>query len=352
MKNNRQSSTSSPSLTARDPSGHARPADHTTELGFYKSAEGRRLIMDWYDAVLEEITVPWSSLYAHTRFGRTHMIAAGPEDAEPLFLIPGIAGCAALWRRQIVSLSGDFRVYALDIPGQPGRSDPRPPSFLNDDCCDWLVDVLDDLGIDRAHFAGVSVGGWIAMRMGIVAPGRVRKVVMLGSTGIMRARLPVRVWLSRVMTGLRSTDVLESELSAKRVSSTVTRSPGKSFGTFDRQLAKAMALCTRHYRVDRSLGIYDERTRRIRLGRGLRVLKRFFLAEPAAELRRFAVPGLVVYGRHEVLYDPDTICARARRLMGGPVETCVVEDAGHAAIYDRPGHVDGLIRAFLQKPAA
>jgi pimeloyl-ACP methyl ester carboxylesterase len=276
------------------------------------------------------------------------MLVAGPKDAEPLFLIPGVAGCAALWRRQLPTLGREFRVYALDIPGQPGRSDPNPPSFLNDDYCDWLCDVLDDLGIERAHFAGVSVGGWIAMRMGIVAPQRVRKVVMLGTTGIARARLPVRIWLSRVLTGLRSSDVLEGELTAKNVSSAVTKAPGKAFGTFDRQLAKAMALCTKHYRVDRSLGIYDETTRRIRLWDGLKVLRRFFLAEPRAVLRRFAVPGFIVYGRYEVLYNPYAICRKATRLMGN-VQTAVVEDAGHAAIYDRPEYVDGLITDFLKK---
>ena len=152
------------------------------------------------------------------------------------------------------------------FPGSPGAAIPNPPSFLNDDYCDWLLDVLDDLGIERAHFAGISAGAWIAMRFGSLHPHRVRKVVMLGPTGISSARLPVKIWLGRVAQKWKNADVLQDDLTARSVSS---KSPGGTFGTFDRQLARAMALCTRHYRVDRSLGIYNEATGKVNLWQGL-----------------------------------------------------------------------------------
>ena len=63
-------------------------------LRFYKSLAGYNAIMSWYESVLEEVTVPLKSMYVETRFGRTHMLVCGPEDAPPLFLIPGTAGCA------------------------------------------------------------------------------------------------------------------------------------------------------------------------------------------------------------------------------------------------------------------
>ena len=109
-----------------------------------------------------------------------------------------------------------------------------------------------------------------------------------------------------------------------------------------------MALCTKHYRVDRSLGIYDEESRKLRLWDGLRVLRKFFLAEPKAYLSRFAVPGLVVFGQHEVLYDPHAIARKIHRVMGDDVKVEVIENAGHAAIYDRPEVVDPMIIRFLK----
>jgi pimeloyl-ACP methyl ester carboxylesterase len=332
------------------PATTAKPAPRppaVDPLKLYKSAEGYRTIMEWYDSVLEEIQVPYESLFVDTRFGRTHLLAVGPADAPPLFLLPGVAGCAALWRRQLPTLGQHFRVYAVDIPGQPGRSDPNPPSFLNDDYVLWLKDVLDDLGIAKAHFGGVSVGAWIAMRMGIEAPERTLKVVMLGPTGISRARLPIGTWLKRAAMSRRNPDAMAKEVTAKKVSASVTRAPGEAFGTFDRQLARAMALCTKHYRVDRSLGLYDEQSKRLRWLDGLRVMGTFFLAESKATLRRFSVPGLIVFGRYEVLYDPDAVGRKARSLMGN-VRVEVVEQAGHAAIYDRPEIVDPMIIDFLK----
>jgi pimeloyl-ACP methyl ester carboxylesterase len=140
---------------------------------------------------------------------------------------------------------------------------------------------------------------------------------------------------------------MQAEITAKKVSASVTRAPGEAFGTFDRQLARAMSLCTKHYRVDRSLGIYDEQSQRLRMLDGLRVLGKFFLAESRGRLRQFRVPGLVVFGQFEVLYDPAAVCRKAEALMGN-VRAVVVPQAGHAAIYDRPEVVDPLIIEFLK----
>jgi pimeloyl-ACP methyl ester carboxylesterase len=310
----------------------------------YRSAEGFNAIMSWYEDTLAKIEIPVESVFVDSRFGRTHMLAAGPTDAEPVLLIPGVAGCAPLWRQQFPDLARYFRVYALDIPGQPGRSDPNPPSFTNDDYTLWLTDVLDGLALPRAHVAGVSVGAWVAMRFAITAPDRVLSVAMLGPTGLSRARLPWRIWLTRVIRKSKDADVLQDDLTAKSVAS---KSPGGTFGTFDRTLARAMALCTRHYRVDRSLGIYDEATGRVDKWKGLQVLRKFFMSEPASLLRTFASPGLLVFGEHEVLYDPYRVGRRAQRLMPG-LRLEVVPGAGHAAVYDRPAEVNSLLIEFFR----
>jgi pimeloyl-ACP methyl ester carboxylesterase len=314
-------------------------------LKMYKSEAGFNAIMAWYEDTQARISIPVDSVFVDTRFGRTHALAAGPADAVPVLLIPGVAGCAPLWRQQIPALARHFRVYALDIPGQPGRSDPNPPSFLNDDYANWTLDVLDGLNAERAHIAGVSVGAWVALRTGILAPDRVLSVAMLGPTGLSRARLPWRIWLTRVMKKSKDADALQDDLTARSVSS---KSAGGSFGTFDRTLARAMALCTRHYRVDWSLGIYDERTRRVNIWQGLKVLRKFFMSEPKALLRRFDSPGLLVFGEHEVLYDPHKVGKRAARLMPG-LQVEVVPGAGHAAVYDQPETVNRMLIDFFQK---
>ena len=73
-------------------------------LDLYKSQEGREKIMEWYDSVVAKIDAPVRSVWAGTRFGRTHLLTAGRPDAEPLILLPGAAGSAPLFRRAIVHL--------------------------------------------------------------------------------------------------------------------------------------------------------------------------------------------------------------------------------------------------------
>ena len=67
-------------------------------LRMYKSEAGFNAIMSWYEETEAKIPVPVESVFVDTRFGRTHMLVAGPVDAEPVLLIPGVAGCAPLWR--------------------------------------------------------------------------------------------------------------------------------------------------------------------------------------------------------------------------------------------------------------
>ncbi len=315
------------------------------KFALYKSTEGYQAIMSWYDEAQDSIDCAIESRFVKTRFGHTHMLVAGAEHAQPLILIPGVAGCAPLWRKQIPEFARHFRVYALDIVGQPGRSDPNPPSFLNNDYSKWLCDVLDGLHIDRAHFAGTSVGGWIVLKFGIDAPDRVRKIVMLSPTGISRAKLPVKIWLTKVLNKRKDSNELADDLTAKSVSS---KSPGGSFGTFDRQLARLMALCTRHYRVDRSVGVYNEQSQKVELSKGLKILRKFFLSEPKSVLKRFKTPGLLVFGQHEVLYKPHQVAKRAKKLMP-QLATEVIAGAGHAAIYDKPEVANRVVLDYLMQ---
>jgi len=308
--------------------------------------------MTWYNDIVKEIDVEVESKYVDTRFGRTHMLVAGDADAPPMFMLPGIAGCAALWRRQFPDFAKTHRVYALDIVGQPGKSDTNVLSFLNNDFVEWLSDVQDALGVQKADFIGNSVGGSLCMQMAINKPERVNKIVLLAPTGIARAKLPVKIWLTKVMQKNKDANALEKDLTAKSVNrstngnATEAGGGGGKFGTFDRQLARAMALATRHYRVDKSVGVYSSETGKVHIPTGLRVLKKFFLSEPNKVLRQVKVPTLLIFGEHEMLYKPEAIGKKANRLLDD-VQVEIVKDAGHGAIFDQPEYVNQMIIDYL-----
>jgi len=89
------------------------------------------------------------------------------------------------------------------------------------------------------------------------------------------------------------------------------------------------------------------RTQRVHWGKGLRVLRLFFLSEPRALLARFrGVDGMLVFGEHEVLYDAVKVGERARRVMKD-LSVEIVPAAGHAAVYDRPDVVNPMLTRFF-----
>jgi pimeloyl-ACP methyl ester carboxylesterase len=123
--------------------------------------------------------------------------------------------------------------------------------------------------------------------------------------------------------------------------------PSSQGRAYDQQIARAMALATKHFRVDRSLGIYNEKTRRVDPLSALRLLRTFFWSMPTDKLRQFRTPALLVLGDQESLYDPQAAVARARRVVPS-IHPLIVPGVGHTVLYDRPVEVNAEIARFLQ----
>ena len=317
--------------------------EYEPDFSLYKSEEGYKKMMSWYNRVQDEISVDHESIFADTRFGKTHIILAGKENQKSILLIPGVAGCAPLWRHQINAFSEHFRVLAIDIVGQPGKSAANPPSVFNDDFTDWLEDIIHSLNLDKPHIIGVSTGGTTAMDMAIRKPDLIDKTVMCGPTGLARARLPFRQWL--LTARKKNTDALSDDLTASSFSK--PRS-GETFGSFDRQLARGMALGTKHYRVDKSLGVYNEKSSRVDFIKALKVIGKFFFSVDKKRLKSFRNKGLLIFGEFEVLYNPWKISKRLEKLIPS-LQIEIIKDAGHAAIYDQPEAVNEVVLDFLRK---
>jgi lipase len=100
----------------------------------------------------------------------------GPENGRPLVALHGLKGYGGRWR-EIAGLLPEFRVYAPDLRGH-GRSPFEPPWSLTQHAVD-LEAVLDSFGLDRADVVGHSFGGAVALGLALVAPDRVRRLVLL-----------------------------------------------------------------------------------------------------------------------------------------------------------------------------
>src|ERR1044071_2049315 len=91
-------------------------------------------------------------------------------------LIHGLGGEGCVWEPVLPGLEPHHEVIAVDLPGF-GRSRPLPggvtptPRAL----AEAVAELLDELGIETAHLAGNSLGGWVALELALL--GRARSVV-------------------------------------------------------------------------------------------------------------------------------------------------------------------------------
>ncbi|GAB2958211.1 alpha/beta fold hydrolase [Amycolatopsis acidiphila] len=154
----------------------------------YKTDAGGREIRRRYREVLDGWPVEAEHLRVPAREGETFVLACGPRDAPPVLLLHGSGTNAAMWRADIAEWARHFRVYAVDLIGEPGLSAPSRPPLGSDAYASWLDDVLDHLGLARVSVVGASLGGWLALDYATRRPARVSRLALLCPGGIDRQK--------------------------------------------------------------------------------------------------------------------------------------------------------------------
>jgi pimeloyl-ACP methyl ester carboxylesterase len=154
----------------------------------YKSPQGEKIVMDMYAELLERWPVPRDELRLQTRIGETFIIASGPLSGAPIILLHGANSNALSWMGDIPTLAKLHRVYAVDIPGDPGRSAPSRPSWNGNGYLEWLQDILIGLKIEKTALIGLSQGGWNALKFASNHPEKISKLVLLSPAGLINDR--------------------------------------------------------------------------------------------------------------------------------------------------------------------
>jgi len=108
----------------------------------------------------------------------------GPPSARrgtPVILIHGHSADLRLWEPQVPALLGaGWRVVRYDVRGH-GRSSVPPTGYSWEHYLADLRGLLDHLRVERAHLAGISMGGAIALQLALEEPGRVASLALLDS---------------------------------------------------------------------------------------------------------------------------------------------------------------------------
>ena len=145
--------------------------------------EARSVITKEYDRLLQA-TPQAQSKRVKTRFGDTHLLVAGPENAPPLVVFHGAMASSAIAIREGHPLLERFRMYVVDVIGQSVKSADVRLRVDNADYGEWAKDVLDALGLEKAHVYGASYGGFIARKLAEIAPERIDRLVLLVPAGV------------------------------------------------------------------------------------------------------------------------------------------------------------------------
>ncbi len=171
-------------------------------------------------AALTKTTVPGRAAEKAIGGRRPGLFVHRVGRGEPLVLLHGLGESHIGWRPVLAQLAASYDVLAVDLPGF-GRSPVLPagrrPSGKNLTAA--ITATLDDLGVDRYHVAGYSLGARLALHLA-ATDDRVRSVVAIGpdgmgtpverlqgyytlaaARGIAAALAPAADWLSRTPTG-------------------------------------------------------------------------------------------------------------------------------------------------------
>ncbi len=151
----------------------------------FKSEEGKTKILKYYDKILSKWDVPYNERFIDTTFGRTHILEAGEKSNPPVFLFHGSSTNALMWTGDIKALRKKHQIFAVDILGEPGKSDETRLNLSTDENSLWINELLDQPGVDKAVFMGNSLGGWMALDFAIRNPKKVSKLILIASSGIM-----------------------------------------------------------------------------------------------------------------------------------------------------------------------
>lgn len=150
----------------------------------FKSEGGKKEVLKYYDMLLTKGSLPYEKLMVNTSYGETFIIGMGKKELPPLVLLHGSGMNSAMWIKEMDEYSQTHRVYAVDMPGEPGKSDERQLPFESDDFSNWLNEVFNALSIDRASIVGISLGAWLGTKFAIKYSDKVDKLVLLCPAGI------------------------------------------------------------------------------------------------------------------------------------------------------------------------
>lgn len=245
-------------------------------------------------------------------------------SGDPLLLVHGLMFSGESWRDQVDALSGEYDCITVDLRGQhrsPATDDPRGYDLWNQ--AEDVHGLITQLGIAPVHYAGLSMGGMIGMRIAVTDPEDLRDLILIDTSA--KGEKPENIALYEAMRQVMEQGDTEAVLPAL---------PPVFF---------ADAYITDHAdRVEAWLqSIRDgDQMGFVRASRA--VDDRDDVTE---RLREIDLPTLVLHGGEDAAIPLENAQALAAGIPGASFQ--LVDGAGHQSSMDHPEEVTIAIHEFL-----
>jgi pimeloyl-ACP methyl ester carboxylesterase len=282
-------------------------------LSVFRSKLGEKQVLEAYESIMNLWPVPYEDLYIPTCLGNTHIILSGHKDSPPIILIHAFYASAASWFQTVGSLSKSYRVFAIDIIGDPNKSKPIKLIRQLSDFVDWFNDVMNELHLDQADFIGNSVGAFHIMNFALHATQRVRRMILIGPAA----------------TFLKITPFY--------------------FHTFPGGITGSTFLVRHAIRWIENEAPLDPKFHKLfylimKYGKSAnQVFPTIFTDE---QLKRITAPTLLLYGEKEIIYDYNLAIKRAEKYLKN-IKTEIIPGANHLTAVSNPTNTNLTILDFL-----
>jgi pimeloyl-ACP methyl ester carboxylesterase len=285
-------------------------------LGGFTSPQARVEYDTAYDRGFTTLPAPTEQRDVPTAFGTARVYRFGEPGPAPVVLLPGRAGTTIMWEPNLPAFVERGPVYALDLIGEPGRSEQTAPIRNADDQAEWIDTVLTTLALRDVHLVGYSFGGWLAANLAVRAPGRLASLTLIDPVQTF-ARFPIPLLVRTALTlvpGIRRW---------ARPSFLAWVSDGAEVASDD-PVATVIDEGMRTYRIALPTpGLFTD-----------------------AQLRGMTVPVLALIAGRSVMHNGERAATRARELLPD-VRVELWPAATHAIAGESAAQVNACVREFL-----